>query len=67
LAVITAEEASESTYHCGMALSLSECELVNKRLSFMERLKSNESKYDSSLGRMSEISKELAFSYRVYL
>jgi hypothetical protein len=33
----------------------------------MEKIKENESKYDASIGRMSEISKELAFNYRVYL
>lgn len=33
----------------------------------MEKLRNNELKYDGRLGRMSEISKELAFSYRAYI
>ena len=41
--------------------------MVVKRASFMEKLSSNESKYDESLGRMSQASRELAFAYRSYL
>lgn len=50
-----------------LSLSIEEVELVQKRGSFMEKIKENESKYDSSIRRMSQISKELAFTYRIYL
>lgn len=33
----------------------------------MEKLKENELKYDASITKMSYISKELAFNYRMYL
>jgi hypothetical protein len=48
-------------------LSEEELQVIQKRASFMEKIKENESKYDASIGRMSEISKELALNYRVYL
>ena len=50
-----------------MLLSCEELQAIEKRASFMEKIKENESKYDASIGRMSEISKELAFNYRIYL
>ena len=61
------KQASSYCSQMAMLLSESEGQLVEKRACFMERLRNNESKYDSSLGRMSEISKELAFGYRLYL
>ena len=36
-----------------LSLSIEEVELVQKRGSFMEKIKENESKYDSSIRRMS--------------
>jgi hypothetical protein len=48
-------------------LSSLERHVLEKRAVFMEKLKESESKYDSSLGRMSQVSKELAFTYRTYL
>jgi hypothetical protein len=38
-------------------LSCEELQAIEKRASFMEKIKENESKYDASIGRMSEISK----------
>ena len=50
-----------------MIITENEWDLYQKRCAFMEKLKSNEAKYNSTLGRMSDISKELAFIYRIYL
>lgn len=50
-----------------LLLSAEELQVLQKRGSFMEKLRENEAKYDTSITRMSEISKELAFNYRVYL
>lgn len=36
-----------------LSLTIEEVELVQKRGSFMEKIKENESKYDSSIRRMS--------------
>lgn len=67
LTVSSGTQAQRNLSHSGMLLSESECELIEKRSLFMEKLKTNESKYDSSIGRMSEISKELAVTYRAYI
>lgn len=50
-----------------LLLSAEELQVLQKRSSFMEKLRENEAKYDASITRMSDTSKELAFNYRIYL
>lgn len=53
LGVVGSAEAHQGSFQGGMLLSANECDFIKKRSIFMEKLRSNESKYDASLGRMS--------------
>jgi hypothetical protein len=50
-----------------LLLSHLEAEALQKRALFMEKLSASEAKYDASISRMTPLSKELAFIYRIYL